>query len=508
MSNLGNSKLIAKNTFLLYIRTFIVLLVSIFTSRVVLNVLGETDYGIYNIVGGFVAMFGLLSSTLTAASQRFISFELGKTNSSSDLQKTFSVTVLIHIALAIIIFILLESFGLWFVNYKMNIDSDRLFAANIVFQCSVLTFCINIISIPYNAEIIAHERMDVFAYISIIEVVFKLCVAYLLVIFLGDKLIIYAIMMLGIALILRLIYGIFCKRNYSECKFVYVKEKDRYKEILSFCSWNIIGSSSVILNSQGINLLINLFFGVLLNAARGLAEQINSALNSFVANFMTALNPQITKCFAAKEYGRLNELIIFGGKLAFCLLWLISFPVITQINVLLSIWLIEVPEHTASFVILALVYTLCQSLSQTLYTAMLASGNIKKYQITVGSISLCAFPITYFFYKCGLPVEFGYVSTIIISIACLIARLVILPSVVPMFCSSRYIKSVIFRALCISISTIVVYYIPFQYIATYINPLGAFFMALSIAFVCIIIFGFTIQERKQILSYMIRRISH
>lgn len=508
MSNLGNSKLIAKNTLLLYARTFIVMLVSIYTSRVVLNILGETDYGIYNIVGGFVAMFGLLSSTLTAASQRFISFELGKTSSSGKLQETFSVTVLIHISLAIIIFILLESLGLWFVNNKMNIASDRLFAANIVFQCSVLTFCINLISIPYNAEIIAHERMDIFAYISIIEVVFKLCIAYMLVIFLGDKLIIYAIMMLGVALILRLIYGIFCKRNYSECKLVYVKEKNRYKEILSFCSWNIIGSSSVILNSQGINILINLFFGVLLNAARGLAEQVNSALNSFVSNFMTALNPQITKCFAAKEYEQLNKLIIFGGKLAFCLLWVISFPVITQIDYLLSIWLVEVPEHTASFVILALVYTLCQSLSQTLYTAMLASGNIKKYQITVGSISLCAFPITYVFYKLGLPVEFGYVSTIFISIVCLIARLVIIPSIIPMFSSSRYIKRVILRALFITMSTLALYYIPFQYIESQIHSLGAFFIALSIAVISIIIFGFTNQERQQILLSLMRRISN
>lgn len=506
MSHLGNSKIIAKNTLLLYTRTFIVMLVSIFTSRIVLNVLGETDYGIYNIVGGFVAMFGLLSSTLTTASQRFISFELGKSNSEAELQKIFSVTVLIHIALAVIILILLESFGLWFINNKMNIASDRLFAANIVFHCSVLTFCINLISIPYNAEIIAHEHMDVFAYISIIEVVFKLAAAYTLVICLGDKLIIYAIMMLTIALILRLIYGIFCKRNYAECKLVYVKDKSRYTEILSFCSWNIIGSASVILNSQGINILINLFFGVLLNAARGLAEQINSALNSFVANFMTALNPQITKCFAAKEYEQLNKLIMLGGKLAFCLLWLISFPVITQIDALLGIWLMEVPDHTASFVILALVYTLCQSLSQTLYTAMLASGNIKKYQITVGSISLCAFPITYIFYKFGLPVEFGYVSTIIISILCLIARLIILPSIVPLFSSFRYIKSVILRAVLTSSSTLALYYILFKYSAIQINTLGAFFIALTLAAVCIVIFGFTGLERKQILSYIMQRI--
>lgn len=498
-SNIGNSKLVARNTLLLYLRTFVVMLVSIFTSRVVLSNLGESDYGIYNIVGGFVSMFALLSSTLTVASQRFISYELGKPDTESDLQKTFSVSVIIHTLLAIFILVLLETFGIWFINNKINISPDRIQAAKIVFQCSVITFCVNLISIPYNAEIIAHERMHVFAYISIIEVLLKLGAAYILSIFLGDKLVIYAIIMLLIAFILRLIYGIYCKNNFAECKVEIVKEKARYQEILSFCSWNILGSSSVILNSQGINILINLFFGVLLNAARGLAEQINSALNSFVSNFMTALNPQITKCFAAREYKQMNELVIFGGKLAFCLLWIISFPVITHAESLLKLWLVEVPAHTSSFVKLALIYTLCQSLSQTLYTVMLASGNIKRYQLIVGSISLCAFPITYVFFKCGLPVEYGYVSTIIISIMCLIARLIILPSIIPMFNSFKYVRFVIVRALIISIATVLTYsFLSLIFIDTFSNILQ-FIIAFGIAVFYSVILGLSRKEKKQII---------
>ena len=349
----SNNKRIAKNTLYLYFRTFFVMAVSIFTSRVVLETLGVEDFGIYNVVGGFVAMFSLLSGTLTAATQRFITYELGKEHPESN--KIFSVSLGIHLVLAVIILLVLESVGLWFLNYEMNISPDRLFAANWVFQCSVLTFCINLISIPYNASIIAHERMNVFAIISIFEVSAKLAVVYLLMAFNGDKLIVYAILLLVVAILLRLIYGAYCKRNFKECSFRLVKDKSAYIQMLSFSGWNFIGSTAGVLNTQGINLLINLFFGVTLNAARGVAEQINTAVNHFVMNFMTAINPQITKSFASGNFEYLNTLIVKGTKYSFFLFWFFCLPLMLEADFVLNLWLVEVPPYAPILLRYALV---------------------------------------------------------------------------------------------------------------------------------------------------------
>ncbi|WP_244437321.1 oligosaccharide flippase family protein [Bacteroides reticulotermitis] len=364
--------------------------VSVFTSRVILDVLGVEDFGIYNIVGGFVAMFSLLSGTLTAASQRFMSYELGR--AKSDISKVFSTSLSIHLMLAALIFILLESAGVWFLNYKMNIAPDRLVAANWVFQCSILTFCVNLISIPYNASIIAYEKMTIFAYISVFEAVAKLGIVYLLLLFNFDKLILYAFLTLLVAIVLRCVYGFYCKYKFRECRFYFIKDKELYREMLGFSGWNFIGSSANVLNSHGINILINIFFGVALNAARGIAEQINTTLNSFVLNFMMALNPQITKNFASGDYDNMNVLIIKGAKYSFFLFWLLSLPILLETDIVLKIWLVQVPEYTSILVRYALIYTMCQILSQTLYAAMLATGKIKEYQIIVGTLSLMAFP--------------------------------------------------------------------------------------------------------------------
>ncbi|GAE86261.1 hypothetical protein JCM10512_4758 [Bacteroides reticulotermitis JCM 10512] len=374
----------------LYFRTFFTMTVSVFTSRVILDVLGVEDFGIYNIVGGFVAMFSLLSGTLTAASQRFMSYELGR--AKSDISKVFSTSLSIHLMLAALIFILLESAGVWFLNYKMNIAPDRLVAANWVFQCSILTFCVNLISIPYNASIIAYEKMTIFAYISVFEAVAKLGIVYLLLLFNFDKLILYAFLTLLVAIVLRCVYGFYCKYKFRECRFYFIKDKELYREMLGFSGWNFIGSSANVLNSHGINILINIFFGVALNAARGIAEQINTTLNSFVLNFMMALNPQITKNFASGDYDNMNVLIIKGAKYSFFLFWLLSLPILLETDIVLKIWLVQVPEYTSILVRYALIYTMCQILSQTLYAAMLATGKIKEYQIIVGTLSLMAFP--------------------------------------------------------------------------------------------------------------------
>lgn len=334
MSNnveIQNSKRLVKNTMFLYFRTLLVMGVGLYTSRLVLQVLGVEDFGVYNVVGGFVSMFSLLSGSLTAASQRFLAFELGK--DKSDIQKVFSSTVTIHFSLAIVLFLLLELIGLWFLNYKINIPSDRLNAANWVFHCSVLTFCINIISVPYNAAIVAYERMSAFAYASIFEAISKLAMVFVLFKIQYDSLILYALLAMLISLAMRFIYSIYCHINFKDCRYKFFIDKDLLKSLLNFSGWNFIGSSAGVLNNQGINVLTNLFFGVTLNAARGVAAQVDNAVNTFVSNFMMALNPQIIKAFSSKNYDYLNKMIISGTKAAFFLVWNFLFARICQYGI-------------------------------------------------------------------------------------------------------------------------------------------------------------------------------
>lgn len=431
-----NSKRVVKNTIFLYLRTMFVMAISLFTSRIVLDALGVDNYGIYNAVGGFVAMFSMLSGTLVAASQRFIAFELGK--SKPDVKRIFSTTVSVHLLLSIIILILLETIGLWFLNYKMNIAAERMNAANWVFQCSVITFCINIISIPYNAAIIAYEKMAAFAYISIFEVVAKLGCVYALYIITFDLLIVYAFFMMLIAAVLRVIYGLYCNRNFPLCRYTFMLDKRVFREMLGFSGWNFIGSVATNLNGHGINILTNLFFGVALNAARGVASQVDHAINTFVNNFLMAITPQITKSYAAKDFDYINRIIIAGTKYTFYLLCLISLPVFLNTEYILGIWLKEVPEFAVDFIRLGLLFSMCQTLSQCLYRTMLASGKIKMYQIVVGSLSMLAFPTAYLFFLIGLPATWGYWSMIIFSVVCLFARLWLLDDILPDFSTKRF----------------------------------------------------------------------
>ena len=298
-----NNKRIAKNTLLLYVRMLFMMAVNLYTSRVVLNALGVEDFGIYNVVGGVVAMFSVISGSLSAAISRFITYELGKGNNDR-LNKIFSASVTIQLLLSLIIVILVESIGVWFLNVKMSIPTDRMLAANWVLQFSIATFVINLVSVPYNAAIIAHERMSAFAYISILEALGKLAIAYLIVVSPMDRLIFYALLMCSVAVIVRAVYGYYCKRHFAECTYHFHWDREILKKMFGFAGWNFIGASSAVLRDQGGNIIINLFAGPAVNAARGIAGQVNNAVTGFVSNFMTALNPQITKSYASgdREY--------------------------------------------------------------------------------------------------------------------------------------------------------------------------------------------------------------
>jgi len=415
--------------------------VSLYTSRIVLNTLGVTDFGIYNVVGGVVAMFSLINGSLSAASQRFITFELGK-KTGQRLKETFSITVTIHTLIAIVIFILAETVGLWFLNAKMNIAPERMAAANWVFQCSVLTFLIEIISVPYNASIIAHEHMKAFAYVSIIEVSLKLGVVFLLQYFIFDKLELYAILILMVYVIIRLIYGIYCKIHFPECKYRFYWDRTLFRKIASFAGWNFIGASSSVLMTQGINILLNLFFGVIVNAAQGIAMQVQNAIGSFINNFMTALNPQITKSYAGGDREYMMTLVQQGARFSFYLMFILSLPVLIETESILKLWLKIVPEYAVIFVRLSLIYAISQTLSNTLITAMLATGNIKRYQIIVGGIQLLNFPFSYIVLRIGLPPQSTLLIAIVISFVCLFARLWLLRGMIGL--SAKYYLSKVF----------------------------------------------------------------
>lgn len=401
------------------------MLVSLYTSRVVLNVLGVEDFGIYNVVGGVVAMFAMLSGSLSAAITRFITYELG-TGNQDNLRKIFSSAVTVQIGLAVLIVLLAEAVGVWFLNVKMNIPEARVNAANWVFQFSLLTFAINLISVPYNASIIAHERMSAFAYISILEAVGKLSIAFLIIVSPMDRLIFYALLMCVVALVVRFAYGVYCKRYFEECTYHFIFDKELLKRMFSFAGWNFIGATSGVLRDQGGNVVINLFCGPAVNAARGIAFQVNAAIHGFVTNFMTALNPQITKSYAAGERDYMMILIFQGARLSFYMLLLLSLPVIINTHYILGLWLKIVPDHSVLFVQLVLVFAMSESISNPLITAMLATGKIRDYQLIVGGLQLMNLPVSYLLLRMGMFPEVVIVVAIVISQCCLVARLLLL----------------------------------------------------------------------------------
>lgn len=490
-----NNKRIAKNTLLLYFRMLFLMAVSLYTSRVVLNALGVEDFGIYNVVGGVVAMFSVLSGSLSAAISRFITYELGKGN-QENLNKIFSSAVTIQLGLAGIIILLAETIGIWFLNVKMNIPEVRMEAANWVFQFSILTFAINLISVPYNASIIAHEKMSAFAYISILEAVGKLFIAYLITIAPMDKLIFYAILMCAVALIVRFTYGNYCKRHFCECTYHFIWDKQLLKSMFSFAGWNFIGASSAVLRDQGGNVVINLFCGPAVNAARGIAFQVNNAVNQFVGNFMTALNPQITKSYASGDRGYMMTLIFQGARLSFYMLLLLSLPILVNTHYILALWLKIVPEHAVLFVQLILIFALSESISQPLITAMLATGKIRNYQIIVGGLQMMNLPLSYILLRLGYFPEVVIVIAICISQCCLTARLILLRGMIGLSIT-KYVRNVYLNIIIVSIIAVILPLISAYYIKeSFINFIFISLIAVICTLSSIYFIGCNNQERE------------
>lgn len=499
MNKSENNKRIAKNTLLLYFRMLLTMVVSLYTSRVVLGALGVEDYGIYTVVGGVVAMFSMLSGSLSAAISRFITFELGKGNKEK-LSKVFSSSLTIQIGLCAIVLLLAETVGLWFLNNKMVIPENRIYAANWVYQVSLLTFVVNLISIPYNAAIIAHERMTAFAYISIFEALCKLIVAYCIIISPIDKLIVYAIMLAAIAIIIRIIYGVYCKRRFEECTYHFIYDHNLLKQMFGFAGWNFIGASSALLRDHGGNIVINLFCSPVVNAARGIAFQVNTAIQSFVTNFMTALNPQITKSFASGDHQYMMTLLFQGARLSYYILLLLSLPVIINTHTIMQVWLGQVPEHTVLFVQLVLVFGMCESISGPLITAMLATGRIRSYQLVVGGLQMLNLPVSYILLRLGAIPETVLIVAIVISQLCFVMRLYMLKGLIGLN-ARDFIKKVYINVIVVTVFSAIVPIIVMNIVG--VDSLSFIAISLITIFSTILIefyVGCSMKERQFIMS--------
>ncbi len=440
---------------MLYFRMFITMAVSLYTSRVVLDLLGINNYGIYNVVGGIVAMSSFITNSMSNGVQRFITFALGE-GDKTNLRKTFGMCINIQLIIAVIIFIFLETIGLWFLNTQLQIPPDRMNAANWVYQFSILTLLLNITSSPYSAAVIAYERMSVFAYVSIIEVTLKLGLVFLLAVVAIDSLKLYAILMFLNSLIIRLIYQLYCRLKIEDCHYSFFWDLKMFKTILSFSGWNMFGGISVVLGNQGVNILLNIFFGVVVNAAKGVSMQVKTAVFSFHNNILTALRPPIIKAYAQGNYEYMKDLTYRGAKYSFLMLLLISFPVILETEQILSWWLKEVPEYATIFVRLMLAVSLIDCLSGTVQVISQATGNLKRYNLWCSTILYLQLPISFAFLKLDFEPESVFYVSILISSVALFVRIHLVHLLVPSITIKEFVFITLLPAFyVISISSLI-----------------------------------------------------
>ena len=498
----ANNKRIAKNTLLLYFRMLFMMAVSLYTSRVVLNTLGVEDFGIYNVVGGIVAMFGFINSAMATATQRYLTFELGRGDRQC-LNTVFTTSVIIHALISLLIVILAETVGLWFFYEKMTISAPRIDAALWVYQLSILSAVVMIMSVPYNATIIAHEKMSAFAYISVLEVVLKLAIVYMLVIGNFDKLKLYAVLMFLIQLSIRFVYGSYCSRHFEESKYRrFLWDAKLFREMLAFSGWNLLGSFAYATFTHGLNILLNMFFGPMVNAARGIAVQVQSAVTQFSQNFQMALNPQITKSYASGDWAYMHSLIYRSSKFTFFLLFFLSLPVMIETDTILRVWLKIAPDYTSVFIRLMLCATIIEAVANPSMVSAAATGKVKVYQIVVGGILLSILPISYVVLKMGGNPSSVFVVHVAICIVAFTVRLFIIRPMIGLILFD-YVKKVIFPCLTVGVLSATIP-LGIQYALSGASTLVRFMLVCLTCVVCVptcaFYLGLTASERQFITS--------
>lgn len=489
-----DSRRVAKNTLALFFRMAFLMIIALYTSRVILKALGVTDFGVYNVVGGFVSMFAIISSSLSASISRYLTVALGR-GDGEQLSRIFSTSVTMLYLMCALLLVLLESFGIWFVNFKLNIPAGRMVAANWVFQFSVVTFLIDLMAMPYNAIVMSHERMTAYAYISIFEGLGKLTVAFLVMISPIDRLIFYAALMALVAVSVRVIYTVYCRRHFPESHYHFVWDKQLMKSMFGFSGWTFFGVTSSMLADQGVNMILNIFFGPVVNAARGLAGQVNSAVGSFQGSFMGALAPQLTKSYAAGERDFWISLVDRGARFSFFLYYIVALPVLITAPFLLKLWLGAVPEHTINFVRLVIISSFFGILSGPLINILTATGKIKVYQVVVGGSRFVILPVIWLFLKAGYAPEIAYLVTLgmdIINFGMRLWRMKVQTD----FPIMAYLRKTAFTVLSIGVVSAVLPFLVNGIIASeWINFIVVCLISVLSATTIIYFFGVSVAER-------------
>jgi O-antigen/teichoic acid export membrane protein len=454
-----NNKRIAKNTLMLYFRQILILLVSLYTVRVVLDVLGVEDYGIYNVVAGIVTLFSFLNGTMASATQRFFSFALGK-NDEVQLKKIFSVNIIIYIGIAIAAVLLLETAGLWFVNEKLEVPPDRFEAASYIYHFAVLTFVISIMTSPFMAIIIAHEDMQIYAYVSIMEAILKLGIVYLLMYIEADKLELYGTLLFSVSLINALIYISISLRRYSECQFKKIYwDKKLVNEILSFTGWTLFGQVTTVARNQAVTILINQVFNPVVVASRAIASSISGHIGVFANNFNTSLYPPIIKSYSSNNKNEMFSLIYNGSKLTFFLMWIVALPLLIELEMILNLWLKNTPPDAVLFTRLKVIESLIFSFSLPLTTAARAPGKMKTYELTLGILQLSIFFVSWMILKIGYPAYSVFIVAIVVNIVMFIVRLIIVSNLIDISKRDFIVKVMIPICCIVILSTLPTYLI-------------------------------------------------
>ena len=481
----SNNKTIAKNTLFLYFRMMFTMVISLFTSRIILQKLGVDDYGIYQAVGGVVGFLSFINGALSTGSSRFLTYALGEGNVEK-LKRTFSTTLNIHILIAILIVIVAETVGLWFLYNKMVIAPDRLSAAVYTYHLSISTAVFTLTQVPYNATIVAHEKMSIYAYMSIFEVSAKLLICYLLTIGGFDRLMMYATLLLGVQVGVMCFYRFYCTRHFEEARFSFSFDKKIFKEIAGFSGWSMFANASIALNSQGVLILLNMFFTPAVVAARAISLQVNMAANQFVSNFRQAANPQIVKKYAAGDYEGSKHLLLESTKYSYYMMYLIALPVCLLAYPLLKLWLGVVPDYTVPFLQLVIVQSLFQVFDTSFYTALYAKGRLRENALTSPTLGFMIFPVTYVLFKLGYsPLVLSWTSLVVYAILGIIVKPWLIIKIVDYKCSE--IWSVYRSCLVVTLVSLPIPIIIYRLLDT-----SGLLNFIIVGFVCLLSIGITV----------------
>lgn len=499
-----NNKRIAKNTLFLYVRMLLIMGVTLYTSRVVLQVLGVEDFGIYNVVGGVVVLFSFINNSLAVATQRFLNFELGRGDLEM-LRRVFSMSLTIHICVTITVILLAETIGLWFLNTQLDIPSGRMEAANWVYQFSILSVCVSFVRVPYYASVVSYEKMSFFAYIAFIEGALKLLIVFLLIYIGLDKLKLYAVLSFGVSLLVFMCYKYYCNRNIETCDYKLFWDKVLFVKLVNFSGWMLLGAAAGIGFTQGVNILLNIFCGVAVNAAMGICNQVNAAVNQFVSNFQTAFMPRITQLYAMGDMVQLRKLIDRSSRFSFLLLFALAVPLMLNIDFVLNLWLKNIPEYTSAFCILILAYSLIESVSKPVGFAIHATGRVKFYNISMSLALSMNIVFSYFFLRGGFSPEVVLLLAIWVNIICFVIRLV-LTQRYKVLKIGEYLRNVVLRVMAVSL---IVLPLPFYFSQFYMRWTRLFLtylIFLPIYVITAYYVGLTQIERAKVRTLVLKKI--